>query len=620
MIAPYLPEEIKIATGVGSHTTQVLRIVDFVRRGGKVPASEDLQQLCVGGYLNYQRILEHSPSLEAPARRGLKQYLVIRSAFADLVPDVMRILSEADNAKHENFQRVSFMETMHNIHRRLVNLPPADHDAASYLRIAQAVARGRGAEYIDACSAMVDFTAVFAGGVAKEVLLDIEKYVRGLKVVRDVHADFFKHLSLNKDLLPFTPYVAAMVKATVAAPKSFVKPDGARVFSSSDLADLRAKKHGALKESNDMLLKAIGLGEALGVREDAAFDRLYGNLGVNLVMFVGEKMQTSRFTSKVEIAVHFYNELCQAFGEKVRIECPWVVIKPAAKLATGSRQLVESNARGVVTCEILATLGYVLDTRVTKRGEEMVHCITNLNASTLTATLWDGKVPVDVAFTDLADDWKAMAEVTQSRHKALCHAFGDVVFELAKSRMKLAIDAAFQQRKGDLQGIEIQTLPRKGVFAVAKIKAKELKLVPRSLAVALSPTKPTHPNHMGEVAKDPSKGAPLYGVIQPQFPSAESLKQGNPQLTPYWFVETTSDTSMVNLEYASMAVAVLTSCKDDDDKAVMHVPVLQNTKAIDIGDELFVFKPLQGKNRDDGDRPPPPPPKRKQGGRGRGKQ
>ena len=192
MFAPYLPEEIKIATGVGSHTTQVVRLVDFVRKGGKVPASEEIQKLCVGGYLSYQRILEHAPSLEEPTRRGLKQYLVVRAAFADLCPDVMRILSEADNAKHDNFQRVSFMEMMHNIHRRLVNLPSHEHSAASYKRIAEAVVRGQGAEYIDACLGMVEFTAVFAGGVAKEVLLDIEKYVRGLRVVRDVHPDFLQ--------------------------------------------------------------------------------------------------------------------------------------------------------------------------------------------------------------------------------------------------------------------------------------------------------------------------------------------------------------------------------------------------------------------------------------------
>ena len=52
---------------------------------------------------------------------------------------------------------------------------------------------------------MVEWVAVFAGGVAKEVLLDIENYTRGLKVVRDVHADLFKHAASCKDLLPYTP-------------------------------------------------------------------------------------------------------------------------------------------------------------------------------------------------------------------------------------------------------------------------------------------------------------------------------------------------------------------------------------------------------------------------------
>ena len=117
-VAPYFAELIKIATGVGTHTTQVLRLLAFVKNGGKVPEAEEIKELCVDGYLGWQRVSEKCAGIEEPVRRGLKTYFVVRSAIADLCPDVMRILAESDHAKHANFQRVSFIESMHNIHRR----------------------------------------------------------------------------------------------------------------------------------------------------------------------------------------------------------------------------------------------------------------------------------------------------------------------------------------------------------------------------------------------------------------------------------------------------------------------------------------------------------------------
>ena len=44
MLAPVKEEILRIATGVGSHTTCVLRLVSFLEEGGIVPATEGLEQ------------------------------------------------------------------------------------------------------------------------------------------------------------------------------------------------------------------------------------------------------------------------------------------------------------------------------------------------------------------------------------------------------------------------------------------------------------------------------------------------------------------------------------------------------------------------------------------------
>ena len=64
MIAPVKEEILRIATGVGSHTTCVLRLVAFVEEGGLVPATEGLEHLGVDGWLSYQRIIEKCPTLK----------------------------------------------------------------------------------------------------------------------------------------------------------------------------------------------------------------------------------------------------------------------------------------------------------------------------------------------------------------------------------------------------------------------------------------------------------------------------------------------------------------------------------------------------------------------------
>ena len=90
-------------------------------------------------------------------------------------------------------------------------------------------------------------------------------------------------------------------------------------------------------------------------------------------------------------------------------------------------------------------------------------------------------------------------------------------------------------------------------------------------------------------------------------------------ITPYWIVETTPDPGQANMEHSTMAATVVSKCKDAGEKIVMQVPVLQNTKMLNPGDELLLHKPALKQTQDDGHRPAPPPPKRCNKGRGRGR-
>ena len=58
-----------------------------------------------------------------------------------MVPDALRILSEADNSKHDNYQTESPIHTMFNIHRRAIRQEAAS--ASDYATICKQVSRGR---------------------------------------------------------------------------------------------------------------------------------------------------------------------------------------------------------------------------------------------------------------------------------------------------------------------------------------------------------------------------------------------------------------------------------------------------------------------------------------------
>ena len=146
-------------------------------------ASEGLEHLTVD-----QRHVDTCPTLQGPTTRGLT-YTIIRKELANLVPDAMRILSEADNSKHDNFQKESAIQTMFNIHRRAVRQVAST--AADYALICKQVSRGHNSDFIHAAECFSEYVRNYVGGREKTLLLELDEYVKSLAVVRDVPPEFF---------------------------------------------------------------------------------------------------------------------------------------------------------------------------------------------------------------------------------------------------------------------------------------------------------------------------------------------------------------------------------------------------------------------------------------------
>ena len=98
-IAPYQPEVLRCATGAGSHTTAVLRLIDYAEgKNVKAPEMEGFDELSMDGFLSKEKILAKCPSLRKPLQSGLEYTLLCYEIVCEC-PSLMRILSEDDKQR-----------------------------------------------------------------------------------------------------------------------------------------------------------------------------------------------------------------------------------------------------------------------------------------------------------------------------------------------------------------------------------------------------------------------------------------------------------------------------------------------------------------------------------------
>ena len=369
LLAPFKDlGDIKLASGIGSHTAAAMRVIDYVRGGGKILETEVTKEagLTSDGYLKFEKIAARCKGIAAALDNGMPQVYVVRKEIADLVPDVMRILSEGDNAKHDSFQKESFVQTMHNIHRRIQNLRPSTD--LHFSRIAMQVSRARsGSHHVEAALAYTEFVRHYAGQ-RKGLLCEIENYIRTLVVSREVPFELFRDLA-RLQLVDQPLYVVALVKATMNCHKSFTKTGVARVFMPPDLSSITGSNAARVRQATKIQIEARRIVSTLGVMDCSAAVRAIGDLDCRLVWLVHEKKTDKKFTSMAAIGVQFYEDLTAAFGEArvCSVECPWHCVRIAAPACywgdagtMGTAALLPVNEYGTVTTEMAKSSGYTV--------------------------------------------------------------------------------------------------------------------------------------------------------------------------------------------------------------------------------------------------------------------
>ena len=425
LLAPVNLEIMRVITSAGSHTTAALKIADYAGRGGKIPIVPGNEHLGVDGFYSRQRIEEVCPTFKDPTDNGLT-YFVVRSPLLELCPKLLRVLSEADNAKHSNYQKETWLQTMFNAHDRSVQANAKTED--DFKRIGKQVARSHPVESQQDVESMTDFVRLWSGGKDKEFLIELNKFQKTLKVVRDIPGDFFKDLTAVKDVPSFVPAVIAMVKATMSAPDNFCKAGGkARLFNPTDIKAMLTTKRSAVSAAMAIMVQSRDLAQQMVITDDPTWARISGTLDSNLMMHIMSKSSPSRknFKSLKHVAQACYDDLVTIYKERASsIPSPWATVELASEMpsssADKSRGLRELNARGVMTLEMLRSMGYevgqTVKTKTTDTAREKKYTIASFDDGKATLapdSEGDEDEKAEVPFAVLGESYVIDKEVPQ---------------------------------------------------------------------------------------------------------------------------------------------------------------------------------------------------------------
>jgi hypothetical protein len=375
LIAPYQPENVTAASAAGSHTTAVLQLLAHAKNNKVACPDPQFLEMCdSNGCLSTDMVVSKQPSIGKALEKGSLEYLHIKSEIASACPDLMRLLSEADNAKNTMFSKETPMQTMLSIHRRALMCNASTKD--EWDKVATQCAQSVGMEFLDDVKHQCVFVERLAGGAEGAFLKHLDRFWKASRVVREIDARFLADLSTSGTWLKLAPdFAIGMVQATLSAPVNFVLAGVATLFNSGDLAKCQTKLLSDIKMGQSAIMEFKGIGQKLNVECEPCWSRIEGLFACRVVMHTFNKTSPRRKTFKSirEIGVATYSELMTEFPQHASIvPCPWHVV-PIAAAPTGqvdtnivNRSMKSVVSGGKLTAEVLASMGYAVGCTVIK--------------------------------------------------------------------------------------------------------------------------------------------------------------------------------------------------------------------------------------------------------------
>ena len=381
LLAPYRVEDVTDATAAGSHTTAVLQLVHYSgTHNFRVPDGDKFLKVSLGGILNQDLILAACPSLKEPLQKGLN-YLRLRHEIVSRCPALMRILSEADNAKHQVQAKESPMQTMLNIYRRAVETNPQTSE--DWNAVALRSARGQGGdEFLTQTTQQAKFVEELAGdnGV---FLHDLDRYWKTLRKASQLSPQLLYNVATSGT------WIAKMPRLAIAVVKFDLQTIDVCI-SNTDLTDIdKALKLGGTKAAmitavHTAMMQFRDLGLQAGASDETAFHRIVGNFDATCVALITSKWPAGRkkYTDVKEICIEFFNMMCADDNLKQFMSAamsPWATVALASDPTSSTqsrRAMKHHNVMGSsVTPAYCERLGFRTSAQVRMSDDKILYRI-----------------------------------------------------------------------------------------------------------------------------------------------------------------------------------------------------------------------------------------------------
>lgn len=160
---------------------------------------------------------------------------------------------------------------------------------------------------------------------------------------------------------------------------------------------------------------------------------------------------------------------------------------------------------------------------------------------------------------------------------------------LVKSSIHCAL--SFLVEEVESTKLRLIAKPRRGVFSEVKVVAQSrIVLVPDTSKVTLFEPPATAPPLSVAIGAPIDIGVKKVALLPSSATSA---------IAPFWWVRAVDSPDAANMTWASRSVSIAVQIgKKNTDKMVVEIPVLVNSSAVEINDELTVYRaPAVGKTK-----------------------
>jgi len=541
-------------------------------------------------------------------------------------PDLPRFLSQAGNQTHDVHSKESIVQLMLSMaqlfeQRTKIAAESAPSEAAdspdqaieaSWEKVVEETNNLK-PHFASQTGEAAEFAGAWSGGEGAPNLKRMDVYGKSLRVRRDLEAGQLGLLAkANLKRAPKWPPACAMT--LLQAPELYCPHQGkAKMFTGADVRLMETKLLPDIIYACNMIDRAIKwLGQSMEFHPAAA--KIEGDFEVRLVMhvhgFAKRCKGRQQFTSLDEIGRQLAKDVQNAGGDLK--DCPWEPLEPAsaesAPAATADNTIVKYNADGALDIgQLKSRFGMDLGKTVQLKspgpgGDRKVYHIAKVETNQITLQADDtSKTVTPGELVDLYQKVQIEPDVVvRSADFLKAEAHPEVTVEYLKNMAKLFLLHAFRLNQPMVKVDFKFTAGRfRHIFSGDKYSPGTLKLVPYTTLVFNAAPEgqektPTGGGSKYVQLKLKQKGETFVVTFtgsdnKPSKGSADPF--GSVLIVPYWSVQYTSHAAHANMQHSTVKCTMSCTCgKDATADESVSVPILQNTKTLNVGDELLIFR------------------------------